>query len=206
MMLASARLGLQLIAPTTDKSLNALLSLIPLVLMTIGSTLPAYERLQRVIRDQRDLLALRRLWCELTDAVPSVRLGPVRNPLAEAVDLRATRNRLYRRTIEIRDAVLALSDHAPDRLRDAARTSADQAGLRGTANDHATEAYWIRAAHRARLTGAAPEGSAAPPSAGGHDLRTEIAALRQMSGHYFSPAASAFALSTVSTEPQELPA
>jgi membrane-associated phospholipid phosphatase len=199
-MLATSYFRVRLISHEIDSAINALLAVIPLVLITTGTTLPAYDKLHRVIRDQRDLVALYRLWRELTDAVPNVRLGSLRSPLIDTLDVRANRSRLYRRTIEIRDAILILSDHAPSDLRAEALNHAARAGLTTPAREHAAEACWIRAARQARVAGVVPTGVSVPPVTGGEDLSSEITALRVMSKIYFSPLASQFA--TSAAQPQ----
>ncbi|MGK4579630.1 MAB_1171c family putative transporter [Kitasatospora sp. HPMI-4] len=202
-MLALSFFKIEIVSPSTDETLNVLLAIIPLIMVTIGSTLPAYDKAHRNLRDQRDLVVLYRLWRELTDAVPSVRLGSVRGLASEAFDFRNSRNRLYRRTIEIRDAILTLSDHAPLHLREQAVFHASSAGLLGDDLDQAAEACWIRAALQARLEDRAPTGSSAPPAAGGADLRTEISALRGIARFYFSSLASTFSTSPSKISAQE---
>ncbi|WP_308429053.1 DUF6545 domain-containing protein [Streptomyces brasiliensis] len=71
------------------------------------------------------LVSLYPLWRTLTDAVPDIRLNTPPTRLADTTDPRSTHDRLYWRTIEIRDAILTLADHAPPELR-------------GHAYDHAT--------------------------------------------------------------------
>ncbi|MEV6209584.1 MAB_1171c family putative transporter [Kitasatospora sp. NPDC051914] len=202
-VLMAGQYGVRLLSPATNHSLNVLLMVVPLLLIAVGSTLPALDKAISAVRTQRDLTALYRLWRDLTDAVPSVRLDPLPSRLADALDLRANRSRLYRRTIEIRDAVMTLSDHASPDLRMRAHEYTSNAGLTGRALGRTSEACWIRAARHARMAGAPATGSAAAPIAGGLDLPSEVRALRGMSAVYFSPLATRFAATTSTALAQE---
>ncbi len=102
--------------------------------------------------------------------------------------------RLYGRAIEIRDAVLVLSDYASADLRERARQHVEARGLVGTQATVTTEACWLAAARRSRLRGDAPGSDAEhQPAGGGQDLRSEISALTQLSDAYHSDLAQDFA-------------
>jgi len=177
-----------------DDRISDLLLFGSLLFILTGSTLPALQRLRRWSRDYRDFLFLQPLWYDLTEAVPSVRLDPPRSRAAERLHFRDVHVRLYRRTIEIRDAILALSDHAPGSLRDRARSHVAASGLTGARAEIAAEACWLAAAREARLRGDPPPGGP-PPSAttdGGCDLPSEIKALRQLATAYDSELTKAF--------------
>jgi hypothetical protein len=97
------------------------------------------------------------------------------------------------RAIEIRDAVLALSDHASNSLRDQARAHEMASGLIGAQADIATEACWIIGAKESRQRNEPPSGEPLPPASGGRDLPSEIHALKQLARAYDSDLTRTFA-------------
>lgn len=163
-----------------------------LLFILYGSTLPAFRRLRQWWRDYRNLLQVHPLWFSLTEAVASVRLDPPRGKTAELLAPRNAHLRLYRRTIEIRDAILALSEHAPEHLREQARAHVSASGLIGAQAEVATEACWLRAARAARLRQEPISGDRRVPASGGRDLPSEIQALKQLAAAYDSELARAF--------------
>ncbi|WNM33654.1 MAB_1171c family putative transporter [Streptomyces sp. Li-HN-5-11] len=186
-------LGQSPIPASTSEEIGGLLLFSALLFIVTGSTLPAAGRLRRWIREYRDLLELYPLWLSLTEAVPSVRLDPPRRRTSEILHPRHLHDRLYHRTIEIRDAVLTLSDHAPSSLRDQARAHVAASGLIGAQADIAAEACWIIGAQQARRHNEPSSGDALPPASGGRDLPSEIHALKQLSRAYDSDLTRAFA-------------
>ena len=140
-----------------------------------------------------ELLQLYALWFSLTEAVPSVRLDPPRGRTFEILHPRHAHERLYRRTIEIRDAVLALSDHASSSLRYQARAHVMASGLIGAQADVAAEACWIIGAKESRQRNEPSSGEPLPPASGGRDLPSEIHALKQLARAYDSDLTRTFA-------------
>lgn len=181
-----------------DEALSNALLYLALLLIIIGSSLPAARRLRTWALAHRDLLLLYPLWFELTEAAPTVRLDAPRSRVADAVDPRHTHERLYRRTIEIRDAALVLSDHASTALRAEAHAHATAHGLVGAEAAVTAEACWLRRAQAARLRGDPPSGEHRPPASGGRDLTSEIRALRQLASAYRSELAVTFSTAPVS--------
>lgn len=100
---------------------------------------------------------------------------------------------MYRRTIEIRDAALGLSDYASASLRERARQHVETEGLFGTQATVTAEACWLAVACRARLRGDPPTNKEHQPAGGGRDLRSEITALTQLSDAYYSDLTREFA-------------
>ncbi|MEV0636372.1 MAB_1171c family putative transporter [Streptomyces sp. NPDC050619] len=186
-------LGHRPVPASTSEAISGLLLFSALVFIVSGSTLPAAGRLHRWIREYRDLLQLYPLWLSLTEAVPSVRLDPPRRRASDILHLRHVHDRLYRRTIEIRDAVLALSDHAPNSLRDQARAHVAASGLIGAQADIAAEACWITGAKQARQASEPSSGAPLPPASGGRDLPSEIHALKQLARAHDSDLIRTFA-------------
>ncbi|MEU9245737.1 MAB_1171c family putative transporter [Streptomyces sp. NPDC048385] len=186
-------LGQSPLPASTSEAIGSLLLFSALLFIVIGSTVPAAGRLLRWNREYRDLLQLYALWLSLTEAVPSVRLDPPRRRTSELLYLRHVHDRLYRRTIEIRDAVLTLSDHAPGSLRDQARAHVAASGLIGAQADIAAEACWIIGAQNSRQRNEPSSGEVLPPASGGRDLPSEIHALKQLARAYESDLTGTFA-------------
>ncbi|NGO46208.1 MAB_1171c family putative transporter [Streptomyces ureilyticus] len=186
-------LGHSPIPADTSEAISGLLLFTALLFIVSGSTLPAAGRFHRWCREYRDLLQLYPLWLSLTETVASVRLDPPRHRTSEILHLRHVRDRLYRRTIEIRDAVLALSDHAPGSLRDQARAHVAASGLIGAQADIAAEACWITCAQKSRQRNEPSSGEPLPPASGGRDLPSEIHALKQLARAYDSDLTHTFA-------------
>jgi hypothetical protein len=186
-------LGQSPISEATSETISGLLLFTSLLFIVIGSTLPAAGRLRPWSREYRDLLHLYPLWLSLTETVPSVRLDPPRRRTAEVLHPRHVHDQLYRRTIEIRDAALTLSDHASSSLRDQARAHVAASGLVGAQADIAAEACWIIGAQQARQRNEPSSGEARPPASGGRDLPSEIHALKQLARAYDSDLTRTFA-------------
>jgi hypothetical protein len=181
------------LSPHADETLSNLFLYGSLVLLVIGTSLPASRRLHGWITAHYDLLLLYPLWHDLTEAAPAVRLHAPHSRLAEALDPRRTRDRLYRRSIEIRDAAMVLSDHASADVRAEAERHVAAHGLMGAQATVTAEACWLRRAQIARLRGEPPEGTHLPPASGGRDLTSEIQALTQLARAYHSEPATTFA-------------
>ncbi|GHE54044.1 MAB_1171c family putative transporter [Streptomyces cellulosae] len=184
--------GSSLLGKNTDHALSTGLLFIALLLIVLGSTLPAFPRILARVRAHRQLVGLYPLWRTLTDAVPDTRLETPPTQLVDALDPRRTHQRLYRRTIEIRDAILTLADHAPAELRGRAYDHATSFGFIGAHADITAEACWLAVAREERLRGVTASGEAMPPASGGRDLATEIRALTTLSAAYHSRATEDF--------------
>lgn len=164
------------------------LQLTAILLILIGSSIPAISVALTARRDYRSLQALRPLWYELTTAVPHIVLGTPptrRDDLTTITDLRV---RLLRRTVEIRDASLLLRGYyVSDEDLDWARAELAALGLSGPRLDAATDAVALRAALHAK-TGGQPARTITPrTSGGGGDLTGEVAWLRLIGDAFASP-------------------
>ncbi len=157
-MLLLGRLGFHPLPTEAEQALNGLLALVPLLLVSAGSTMPMVPTVVRAARHHRNLVRLYPLWAHLSDAVPQVRYGPKRHPVADALDLRGIRDRLYRRTIEIRDAILVLNGAATVPMRLRAADHVEDAGLTGRTATAVAEACWLRASREAHVAGQARTG------------------------------------------------
>lgn len=146
-----------------------------LLLIAAGSGSEVVRRVGRGLRDYWSLQRLYPLWNELRSAVPDIVLAGPRNRLFDICTLNATRLRLYRRVIEIRDAQWALRGHMSVALREEATRQARQNGLAGSALVAATDACVLEAARRSRLAaGALPAQGALAPDEGATDLDSEV--------------------------------
>ncbi|MFE6101284.1 MAB_1171c family putative transporter [Streptomyces laurentii] len=189
--------GVDALPPEADGSISNGLLFGALLFIIAGSTLPAVPRLKSWYPAHRDLVLLRPLWFDLTSVTPSVRYEAPRSPLVEALDTRRSRTRLYRRGIEIRDAVLELGSRTPAWLREEANTHITRQGLVGAQAAVTAEACWVRAARLGHAAGEPPasKGAIVPPAGGGPDLYTEVQALKQLSAAYHSELVRDFARS-----------
>ncbi len=140
---------------------------------------------RRAVTHHRVMHQLEPLWRELTAAVPDV-----------VLDTHATRRGLpgrrrfllYRRVIEIRDAMRALRSYVtPQTLQVAQQYVRDQ-GLTGTAAEAAVTACWLAAAVDAKSDQAQPH---AQPNdltgRAGNDLDDEVAFLQQVAQVHHAP-------------------
>ncbi|GAA2273406.1 hypothetical protein GCM10010368_48500 [Streptomyces roseiscleroticus] len=181
-----------LLGARADQTLSSGLLFLALLLILLGSTLPVWPRISARVRAHAQLVSLYPLWRTLTDAVPETRLDSPPARVTDAGDPRRTHDRLYRRTIEIRDAILTLADHAPPQLRDRAFDHAASLGFVGAHADVVAEACWLAAAREERLRGAASSGEPHPPASGGRDLATEIHVLTVLGTAFRSHATQDF--------------
>lgn len=188
--------GIDALGDEVDTKISNGLLFSALLFIIAGSTLPVGRRLAAWYPAHRDLLLLRPLWYDLTSAAPTVRYEEPRNRLVEGLNVRHSRTRLYRRGIEIRDAVLAIGSHAPAPLREEADAYVGRQGLVGAQAAVTAEACWVltaRLSHAAGNNPTPPASDIAPPASGGSDLYTETQALKQLSAAYHSDLVRNFA-------------
>lgn len=140
-------------------------------LIVAGTGLPLLIQARRQWRYLQTLWRLRPLWRQLVDTVPHVRMPEpaLRSVPSGSIDLR-----LYRRVIEIRDALLILRDYVSPHTVDAARAHVKTAAP-ASEQEPLTTACWLAVAQAAKEGGADPRPSAlaAPaPRAAGEDAWT----------------------------------
>ncbi|WP_269857196.1 MAB_1171c family putative transporter [Streptomyces sp. RPT161] len=150
------------------------------LLRTAALTLPLLANLRRTAAELRTLHQLWPLWRDLVDAVPQVALADPRPRLLEMLQPRGAWNYLvYRKVMEIRDAILVLRDYAPP--APATSRTADPVAL----------AALLRQARGAKLGGRPPRASAGTVAEmGGHDLATETRFLVEVARAYAATAAN----------------
>ncbi|GGM49545.1 hypothetical protein GCM10012275_20560 [Longimycelium tulufanense] len=119
-------------------------------LMIAGVSLPLLVQARRRWQDLRTFRRLGPLWQELVAAVPHVEL-PEPKESRWSTDLR-----LYRRVIEIRDALLVLRDYVDNGVVDAARAHARSAAPGSEDGGALTTACWLVIAEHAKANGATP--------------------------------------------------
>lgn len=90
-----------------NHALSTGLHFMALLLILLGSTLPAAPCVLARIRAHWQVVSLSPVWRTLTDAVLETRLDTPPSCPADATNPLLTHDRLYRRTIEIRDSILA---------------------------------------------------------------------------------------------------
>ncbi|MGW1436849.1 MAB_1171c family putative transporter [Streptomyces griseus] len=145
------------------------------VLVILGSTVPAWERMDARMEAHAAVNDLRPMWARLTEAVPGVIYGPAapvrstgwlarkaprlharsREFIASLGDFWNWRNldyRLRRRITEICDATLQLQDYIAPGLREEAERTAKELGL----PQHTVSAYLLRTAIHRLKSGEAP--------------------------------------------------
>jgi hypothetical protein len=160
-------------------------------LTVIGSTMPAWgphlgiPQLYRWFGNYRSLQRLCPLWLDLSRACPEVTLLPSSSRIAEMLTVRDLGFRLYRRTVEIRDARLALRPHLDSEVANSARRLCHDAGVRDEEMQATIEAACLAAAIRRKARGKMPVGAApAPAPPGGSDMSSEVAVLERVARCY----------------------
>lgn len=128
-------------------------------LMAAGTGLPLVMQVPRRWRNLRILWRLRPLWRRLAGVVPRVRLP---EPTGGGSIGRSVELRLYRRVIEIRDALLILRRHVDRKTVDAARAHVRAAAPEGD-EDALVTACWLAVAQAVEERGDAPD-PAVPPT------------------------------------------
>ncbi|CAM02447.1 hypothetical protein A8924_3562 [Saccharopolyspora erythraea NRRL 2338] len=144
-------------------------------LITAGVALPVILRALAVRTGRRSLRRLKPLWERLVDAAPSIALPQhtVGGLPRWSVDLR-----LYRRVIEIRDAILILRDYVGDDVLEAARAHVGTDPVPVGDTEAAVTACWLEVAIAAKASGDEPAASASVPEPehdpSGDELASEI--------------------------------
>jgi hypothetical protein len=170
------------------------------LLIVAGATLPAWGRALGAIRRgagrHRSYRRLHPMWAMLHAAFPETALVAAPSWLAERLDVRELRFRLYRRVIEIRDCQLALRAHADPAAAGLAHELGLRADLSGDALRAMVEAASLAAACASMRQGHRPAGSgrttpASQETPGGGDPAAEIAWLEQVAAALRSPVVEA---------------
>lgn len=164
--------------------------------MAAGAALPLLAQVRTRRQHRKAYQGLDVLWRDLTAATPDVVLGPGRlRAMATPLQLR-----LYRRVIEIRDAMITLRNYVTPAALDLARRQAtDHAFPEAVAEAHVT-AFWLTAALHALHRGHPPQPQSVNLAGpGAHDLADEINHLLRVADAYQSPANCAYRTSLLGT-------
>ncbi|MFD6156472.1 MAB_1171c family putative transporter [Nocardia sp. NPDC060256] len=156
------------------------------ILQAAGVALPMAPAVYRWAKNLRTVWTLWPLWSELCTATPQVTLM---RPRVRAVDtltaVSSPEFHLYRMVIEIRDALLILTDHVAPSVLDRVRVTVENIGSDRV--DAVTAACLIQAAQRARLHSRTHPRIATMAELGGADLETELVFLLQVTRARNSP-------------------
>lgn len=158
--------------------------------MAAGFALPVLALVRDHRQNRKSFKQLTPLWRDLTSAAPDVILGTSRNIRSIAIPFQL---RLYRRVIEIRDAMIVLRNYVTaDALELANQHVRDQDIPAHLGDSHIT-ACWLSAALLAKDKGAAPQPQAANLAGpGANDLTEEISHLLHIAAAYTSPTVLAY--------------
>ncbi|MEU5429125.1 MAB_1171c family putative transporter [Streptomyces olivoreticuli] len=158
--------------------------------MAVGAALPVLARTRDHLRDRRSYRGLDRLWQDLTSTTPDVVLRPGNRLGAAAVPLQLL---LYRRVIEIRDAMIVLRNYVPPSTLGVVRTHVAGQGVPEPLVDAHVTACWLAAALHAKRSGLDPQAQTANLAGpGAQDLAEEIGSLLEVASAYRSPAVHAY--------------
>ncbi|MFG2227693.1 MAB_1171c family putative transporter [Streptomyces sp. NPDC048644] len=150
-----------------------------------GVALPFLIQMRALLRYHTSHRGLAPLWRDLVAAAPDVVLSPGNRLRAATVPIQL---RLYRRVIEIRDAMIVLRSYVTQATADQVRRHVtDHAIPEHLADAHIT-ACWLTAALHSRDTGQIPEAQTLNLAGdGAHDLTEEISYLLRIAAAYRSP-------------------
>ncbi|MET7904799.1 MAB_1171c family putative transporter [Streptomyces sp. NPDC005355] len=170
------------------------------LLRAASIAVPTLLDARRAVDGVRTLHRLWPLWRDLVEVVPSVALYKPRNHLREVLWPRGPRDLIiYRRLVEIRDAILVLREYVPAN-RAAAHEPGSPDSFRGEA--HAL-ARMLREARRAKLAGEPPHADPARlVHSGGTDITAETEFLVRVATAYRCPTAPYRPRKPVATQPQ----
>ncbi|MEU9116358.1 MAB_1171c family putative transporter [Streptomyces sp. NPDC048483] len=165
--------------------------------MAVGVALPLLAQVRDRWRDGSSYRSLAPLWLDLTTATPDVILGPGQRLQGMVIPLQL---RLYRRVIEIRDAMIVLRNYVTPSALDLAHQHITNHAVPLHLGDAHITACWLTAALQAKETGMVPQpqtANLAGPST--IDLTNEIDHLLQVAEAYKSPAVRAYRASLADT-------
>jgi hypothetical protein len=145
-------------------------------LMTAGTILPLALESHRLVRNIVALWRLWSLWWYLVEAVPHVVLIKPRMRICDLFGgARSIYLRLYRRVIEIRDALLILRDYVRPEILKQARQHVTTHDLPEYQIEPTITACWLEVARQAKEQGVPPRpNSLAFTARHGEDLSSEI--------------------------------
>ncbi|MBT2387707.1 MAB_1171c family putative transporter [Streptomyces sp. ISL-11] len=166
--------------------------------MALGVALPVGAQLRAHLADRRSYRGLDPLWQDLTATTPDVVLRPGNRLGAVAVPLQLL---LYRRVIEIRDAMIVLRNYVPPATLDVVRRHVSERSVPEELVEAHMTACWLAAALHARGAGQEPRAQTADLGGpGAEDLAEEIGGLLRVASAYRSPTVRAYRASLAGAE------
>ncbi|GAB3502765.1 MAB_1171c family putative transporter [Amycolatopsis cihanbeyliensis] len=165
------------------------------ILQAAGVALPAVPGIRRAFTSRKNLWTLWPLWRDVTRSNPQIALVIPRFRLVNVLlRTRLVDLHLYRAVIEIRDAILILSEYITPALIDRARAYVAERRLPPAVANATVAACLISVATQASRHGSFPKQTdLRAAKMGGEDLSGEIDFLRQVSEARKSPTVKAFA-------------
>ncbi len=165
-------------------------------LMTAGTVLPLVLESYRLVRNIFALWRLWPLWWYLVQAIPHVALT---KPGMRIYDLfggaQSIYLRLYRRVIEIHDAILILHDYVGPEILEQARQHVTAHDLPEDQIEPTIIACWLEVARQAKVRGAPPQPNSLTFIARqGEDLSSEIDSLLEIARARKSPVVASFSV------------
>ncbi|HEX3782342.1 MAG TPA: MAB_1171c family putative transporter [Pseudonocardiaceae bacterium] len=186
--LLSHLLGSRLIQGPGYVAVSTTLFASALLLIGVGSVAYVFRAGGHQLGRYLSLHRMYPLWHTLVQAAPEVVLGPTPTRTRDLLAVRGLRLRLYRRTIEIRDAQWILRDHVSARARADLRQAVTALGLADDLVPTVTEACLLEIGRRAKLAGRPPNGALAETAfATGVDLDSEVRDLLRIARRSRSP-------------------
>ncbi|WP_329182006.1 hypothetical protein OG754_39855 (plasmid) [Streptomyces decoyicus] len=150
-----------------------------------GVALPFLIQMRALLGYRRSHRSLAPLWRDLITAAPDVVLSPGNRLRAAAVPIQL---RLYRRVIEIRDAMIVLRSYVAEATAEQARRHVTGHAVPEHMADAHITACWLAAALHSRRIGQTPRAQSLNLAGGGaHDLTEEISYLLRIAAAYRSP-------------------
>nr|CAG34723.1 RacC protein [Streptomyces ribosidificus] len=166
--------------------------LISLHAVLVGAALlvPSVLQLRQAAGHARTIWRIWPLWRDLVDAVPHVALSATRSRLLVLLHPHLSwRLIAYRKVIEIRDAILALSHYTDPAVSRSARAHVARWGVPADRVEAHVTACALSRAHAAKFAGAEPDPAAEVLTTGQEagDLAAETAFLLRLTEAYLSP-------------------
>ncbi|MGH3833433.1 MAG: MAB_1171c family putative transporter [Pseudonocardiaceae bacterium] len=158
------------------------------LLIAVGGSLVALEPLIRQVSDWRNRRRLHPLWRALVHTAPHVILEPSAPPWGEFLAFKNAHFYLYRRVIEIRDAILILRDYVtPDTVQDIDQFLEEQRASCADTEPLVT-ACWLQIARQHMIHGTPPQPHALNTTElGGDNLDSEVRFLLKISNAWHTP-------------------
>lgn len=184
---------------TRNTALVPVFSVVVLVeslFMAAGTTVGLGQSIRRAVRDLWTAQRLHPLWRELTDGLPNIRLRQDRGRVLDALlAVGDAELHLYRRNIEIRDALLILGRRVPDQTLDRAYAHLKEHAVVPDARDAAAVACTARLAKKKKEANEGNEDGISLRLAeiGGVDIAEDIRFLIRVAEFYDSAPARTFA-------------